>query len=420
VFVINKDTSPRTANVSIANFNAQSVAKRWIFKGSGADDTAPVVAQADAIETDGTHLSVMLDPVSITVLQLRPAAVTSAPYLGSPLSIPGLINARDFDNGREGVSYHDTTAGNYGGAYRDTDVDVQSSPGANNDTIGWIDAGEWLSYSVRVASSGSYSIAAKVASIYSGKSFHLEVGGRNVTGAIAVPNTQGWDRWTTVTVPGVRLNAGTQVLKFVADTDLFNLSSFDIEPATDTSPATRMLFETFEDQNSSNWTPLTGRWAVCKPSAGTSWEYCGTTASENISLSGSSSWRDYYVQSYVFLNDESNSGIAILGRVQDATHFYQVELRRDASGNKAWMLWKNSGGRWTYLNSGSFNYESGEYYLLRLSLIGSSIDVFVSTDWGTTFRRLGGGSDIEFAAGKIGVRSWGSSASFDHVEVWSQ
>jgi len=420
VFVINKDTAPRTANISISNYNPQPAVNRWIFTGSGPDDTAPALAPAEALAVDGSHLFLTLDPVSITVLQLHAQDITNAPYLGTPFSIPGSIHARDFDNGGEGVSYHDTTAGNFGGAYRDTNVDVQASPGAGNDTIGWIDRGEWLSYSVRVARNGAYSVAAKVATIYSGKSFHLEMDGRNVTGTIAVPNTQGWDRWTTVTVTGVSLNAGTQVLRFVADSDSFNVSGFDIEPASDPLPAGRVLFETFEDQDSSNWTPAAGAWSVCKPSANASREYCGSSDSENISLAGSSSWRDYYVQSYVLLKNDSGSGVAILGRVQDATHFYQAELRHDASGNKTWSLWKNSGGTWTYLNSGFFSYAAGEYSLLRLSLTGSSIDVFASTDWGTTFQWLGGGSDAEFTAGQIGLRSWGSPASFDNVEVWSQ
>lgn len=420
VFVINKDSAARNANISISNYSPQPAVKRWIFKGSGPDDTAPVFARAEAVAANGSYVSVTLDPVSINVLQLNAQEMTAAPYLGTPFSIPGSIDASDFDNGGEGVSYHDTTAGNYGGAYRDTNVDVQASPGAGNDTVGWIDRGEWLSYSVRVATSGAYSIAAKVATIYSGKSFHLEMDGTNVTGSITVPNTQGWDRWTTVTVSGVSLNAGTQTLRFVADDDSFNVSSFDIEAAADTPPGGRVLFETFEDQDSSHWTPATGTWTVCKPSANASQEYCGSSDSENISLAGSSWWRDYDVQSYVLLNNELGSGVAILGRVQDATHFYQAELRPDASGNKTWTLWKNSGGTWTYLNSGSFNYNAGEYSLLRLSMRGASIDVFASTDWGTTFQWLGGGSDAEFAAGQIGLRSWGSAASFDNVEVSSQ
>ena len=107
----------------------------------------------------------------------------------------------------------------------------------------------------------------------------------------------------------------------------------------------------------------------------------------------------------------------ILGRVQDSSHFYQAELRQDDSGNRTWTLWKNSGGRWSYLSSGYFDYAARDYYLLRLSMVGSSIGVAISTDYGTSFQQLGIGFDAEFAAGKIGLRSWGSPARFDSAEV---
>ena len=76
------------------------------------------------------------------------------------------------------------------------------------------------------------------------------------------------------------------------------------------------------------------------------------------------------------------------------------------------ILWKQ--------HAGYFNYVQRHYYLLRLSIVGSAINVSVSTDWGTSFQWLGGGNDGEFVAGKVGLRSWGSPASFDNVEVWSQ
>jgi hypothetical protein len=422
VFLINKDTGPRDTSVSVANFAAQPSVARWVLKGSGPGDTAPVLTGEAPLTAMGSQLSLTLDPVSITVLQLQAVQTQSqtgsSPYLGAPLAIPGTVNAVDFDNGGEGVSYHDTTSGNYGGAYRNTDVDIQSSPGAGN-TVGWIDTGEWLSYSVQVANSGTYQIAARVASPYSGRSFHLEIDGDNITGAVAVPNTQGWDSWTTVSLPGVGLTAGSHQLKFVADGDLFNISSFDIETAA-AGPDTRVLFDTFDNTGSSGWSPITGSWTVCKPSPGASWEYCGLDPSENMSLAGSLSWRNYFVQSYVNLSDDADSGIAVLGRVQDGTHFYQAEFRQDTSGNRTWTLWKNSGGNWTYLSSGDFSYVARQYYLLRLSFVDSSIELSVSTDWGASFQPLGSGSDSEFTSGKIGLRSWGSAASFDNVEVWTQ
>ena len=77
--------------------------------------------------------------------------------------MPGRIEAENFDNGGEGVAYHDTTPGNSGGAYRNTDVDLEVSSDGGYD-VGWTAAGEWLNYTVSVASSGSYTVGLRVAS----------------------------------------------------------------------------------------------------------------------------------------------------------------------------------------------------------------------------------------------------------------
>ena len=69
----------------------------------------------------------------------------STPFLGAAVTLPGTVNAQDYDNGGEGVAYHDTTAGNNGGAYRSQDVDLEPSSDGGYD-VGWIAAGEWLNY----------------------------------------------------------------------------------------------------------------------------------------------------------------------------------------------------------------------------------------------------------------------------------
>src|SRR5438309_902688 len=77
-------------------------------------------------------------------------AQTSTPYGGVTTVVPGTLQAENFDNGGPNVGYFDTTPGNSGGAYRTTDVDIQtSSLGRYN--VGWIASGEWLNYSVTVA-----------------------------------------------------------------------------------------------------------------------------------------------------------------------------------------------------------------------------------------------------------------------------
>ena len=67
--------------------------------------------------------------VTLTATAAHAQAVSS-PFHGVPLQVPGTIQAEDFDEGGEGIGYHDLTAYNEGGAYRATDVDVQPTTDA--------------------------------------------------------------------------------------------------------------------------------------------------------------------------------------------------------------------------------------------------------------------------------------------------
>jgi hypothetical protein len=142
--------------------------------------------------------------------------------------IPGRIEAEDYRVGGAGVGYSDTTAGNSGNAYRNDDVDIavtQDSSGHHN--IGWIAAGEWLSYDINVMTTGTYLLTARVATPNSGRRFHIEIDGNNISGAVTIPWSGGWQNWTNVTVT-IPLSAGLHVLRFVAETDKFNLNYYDI------------------------------------------------------------------------------------------------------------------------------------------------------------------------------------------------
>jgi endonuclease/exonuclease/phosphatase family metal-dependent hydrolase len=143
-----------------------------------------------------------------------PPSGGSTPYSGSAAAIPGTIQNEDFDNGGEGVAYHDNSSANEGGAYRSTGVDIAS--GGSGSVVGWVSAGEWLNYTVNVASAGTYTATFRVASSGQGGVFHLEMNGTNVTGPLTVPNTGGWDSWQVVT-KAVTLNAGAQVARLVMD-----------------------------------------------------------------------------------------------------------------------------------------------------------------------------------------------------------
>jgi subtilisin family serine protease len=145
---------------------------------------------------------------------------SSTPFGGTAAPIPGLIEAENFDEGGEGIAYHDQSPGNAGGQYRQTDVDITTTSDAGGGfALGYVQSGEWLKYSVSVAATGSYTLDARVASAGTGGVFHIEVDGIDMTGPLAVPNTGGWQTWQTISTGGISLTAGPHVLRVVIDTN---------------------------------------------------------------------------------------------------------------------------------------------------------------------------------------------------------
>jgi hypothetical protein len=142
----------------------------------------------------------------------------STPYGGTPIALPGTMLAANFDEGGEGVAYHDTTAGNSGGEYRDTDVDIESTADTGGGVnVGWMKPGEWLQYTANVTVSGVYTLDVRVACPGPGATFHVEVNGVDVTGPMTVPDTGDWQSWQTVSRAAVSLPAGQQKIRLVID-----------------------------------------------------------------------------------------------------------------------------------------------------------------------------------------------------------
>jgi endonuclease/exonuclease/phosphatase family metal-dependent hydrolase len=164
-------------------------------------------------------------------------ATTVGPYNGTRVRLPGRVEAENFDNGSDGVSYHDPTSGNAGGAYRQTNVDIERcAEGGYN--VGYVQGGEWANYSVTVATAGSYYLRLRVASL-SGGSLHAGFNGpSSVWSSVSVPATGGWQSWRTVQIP-VRLGAGNQLLTLAYDSGSFNVNYAEVVAATTTTTPTQ-------------------------------------------------------------------------------------------------------------------------------------------------------------------------------------
>ncbi len=169
-------------------------------------------------------------------------ALAGTPYSGTPIAVPGTVQAENFDKGGEGVGYHDLTAGNKGGVYRTgEDVDITTSTDAQTGgyVVNSFQSSEWLAYTVSVGSSGSFDLAIRASNHYSSQPyFHIEVDGVNVTGTVPVPKTKNWNTFQWVTGnTGVALVAGQHVVKVVSDTQYFNMDAVRLSASARASGA---------------------------------------------------------------------------------------------------------------------------------------------------------------------------------------
>jgi beta-glucosidase len=152
------------------------------------------------------------------------------PFGGTPAPVPGTVQAANYDTGGQGVAYNVTAANGSANSYRSDGVDLETtadtsdtSPAGGAYDMGWTNPGQWFKYTVEVATAGSYTVSFRVASPYGATdALHIaNSSGTNLTGSVAVPNTGGYETWTTVTAT-VTLPAGEQTLTVDQDSNGFN------------------------------------------------------------------------------------------------------------------------------------------------------------------------------------------------------
>jgi hypothetical protein len=225
------------------------------WRGSALDGTDP-----------GVSFTALNSALSGGSTSPAPSPSSPTPFTGTRIALPGRIEFENYDKGGEGVAYHDTTAGNSGGAYRTDDVDIKittDSSGAYN--VKSVRATEWLSYSVTIAAAGNYSLGFRMASFGTGGTIHVGIDGADVTGPIALPDTGGWSNWQTYTVSGVALPAGSHELTVYMDANGSGGTVADL-----------------------NWLDVTAEAPVVlsKPFFGTPSALPGTIEAENYDLGG--------------------------------------------------------------------------------------------------------------------------------------
>ena len=146
-------------------------------------------------------------PISAKVVGIR------KPYLGTFATIPGTIQAEDFDLGGEGQTFHDNTSANLGNSYRLNEaVDIEVRPD-NGFQIGYVATGEWVQYSVNVKQAGIYRIDTYTASTNGGGVYSFKIG-KISTVAKTVPKTGDSTTLAVSSTYNLALDTGIQVFTF--------------------------------------------------------------------------------------------------------------------------------------------------------------------------------------------------------------
>jgi len=145
------------------------------------------------------------------------------PYLGGPLELPGVVEIENFDNGGEGIAYHDTDPNHWSVFRTGEEVDINNmQEGSTDFFLGFIETGEWLEYSVN-STLPVYDLDVSYASGESGGTFHIEVDGAQVGGPVTVGGTGGWKSFETMNFYPFEVPEGEHILRLYMESGGFNL-----------------------------------------------------------------------------------------------------------------------------------------------------------------------------------------------------
>ncbi|OUX37895.1 MAG: hypothetical protein CBE26_02280 [Kiritimatiellaceae bacterium TMED266] len=134
---------------------------------------------------------------------------------GRLISLPGRVEAEQYDLGLPGVTYYDKTEGNAGaGFWRSDDVDIVSEN--DHHRIIQMETGEWLEYSVDIDHSGLYALTATYAATRHG-AIRLFIQGEPIGERMELLPTEGKQPLVESVAQLVQLPAGRHSLRLYVD-----------------------------------------------------------------------------------------------------------------------------------------------------------------------------------------------------------
>lgn len=219
-----------------SNLNYEELLRFWNGKGPQPKESNVYsglleLATYAKLETNIFHKDV------IDALFRQPFSATTIPFKKNLVGRNIILNAVDYDMGRNGFAYFDNDtanyrssgksgAGNRGRIYRNDGVDTRKdSASYESYYVSDIENGEWLQFTINVAHGGIYTLRFTVAADKSNGKFTLSSGKNILAKDIPVPASGSMNKWQTIDINHVLLHSGRQVLRFYVEQGGFNFKS---------------------------------------------------------------------------------------------------------------------------------------------------------------------------------------------------
>ena len=221
------------ANIETFHMYTTSEVKNAQYEGEVEVKNGSVTITMDAGNTSNKDCIVTLVGVGPQI------KVPREPFGGTAVDLPAKIEVENFDVpgvGSGNKTYYDTDSEKKGDADYRNDLGVDIVMGGSGMAIGYTNEGEWLEYTINVATAGKYKLTLNAASGSTTSSVQFLADGNAITDVIAIPQTaeNDWSVYQEIEGGDVELEAGAHIIRLAitgsyVNLDWFMLQAYDAE-----------------------------------------------------------------------------------------------------------------------------------------------------------------------------------------------
>ena len=176
----------------------------------------------------------------IDALIRQPFSHTTLPFKPNRISNNMVLNAVDYDLGRNGLAYFDTDTadyhisdnnkrgGNRGRIYRNDGVDIAAETGTSTFFVTHTQPGEWLQYTIHASKAGAYTITLNCNTEKSDARLSLLVNGKQKGEPVLIPSGKDWN---SLELKNVAMTKGKNTLRVYFNSEGVNLKTIGFTEA---------------------------------------------------------------------------------------------------------------------------------------------------------------------------------------------